>query len=297
MVSVISDPDQPLADAEPVSRDKQSGNAIYSPDGIRIAFASGPDDPYKPGNQKTAEENKNIDELTWYIWRAMPDGQEPVRLAEARGVSPAWLRPDLPTPVPTAKEDKAPIAAKPDPAAATSSSQAALTKPARPDKPIAAEATPAPAAAVSRVADVPTQSAPPPPPPRRPTPVPQAAPVQASQPVAEAAALKLRVSVSFDASSDEITLSSLGSVQKAAGRASQYPPELIRVYGPLDTSPLRGAYPSQEARSKARAERVAAIIAQDKGVPAAQIKTVPYIPAGAGSKSLANGIQIYVNLK
>ncbi len=63
-----------------------------------------------------------------------------------------------------------------------------------------------------------------------------------------------------------------------------------------DRASLRGRYSSEDDRSKARAEQVAAQIAKESGIPAASVKAMPYAPIVIGAQA-PNGIEIHVELK
>ena len=316
VVSVLGRPDVPLVDSEPITKDRHSAGGIYGPEGRDIVFSSTMADPKVKGEK---------DPFVWNLWRLHGETEKArkkreaqkkkldqskmlVRLKEASGNSPAWLRPVsrvaavglVNPPTPTAVV----IAAKPEPtvpAARPARPAAPVAKPARPAKPepAAKPARPAkPAASKPQAKPKPAQAAPTKPvkKPARPTrPEPSAAP---TQPAIAAAALKLRVSVGFDPDSDELELSALPSIQRVSGRLRQYPSNKIRVYGPLDTSPLKGRYPSNEARSKARAQKVASVVASTLGIPESKIKTIPYAPqALGGATAMVNGVQLYVQLK
>jgi hypothetical protein len=104
----------------------------------------------------------------------------------------------------------------------------------------------------------------------------------------------LRYRASFDAK-DHLTLAALTELKKLSRRVQQYDGEEVKVFGPLDPSPLKGRYSSAELRSKARAQAVAAQIRKQAQLDDARVKALPYSPpAGSGAP---NSIQIYVELK
>ncbi|HXB97490.1 MAG TPA: hypothetical protein VNZ54_05510 [bacterium] len=119
----------------------------------------------------------------------------------------------------------------------------------------------------------------------------QAAP---TQPPLKAAPLRLRYQASFDAK-DHLSPAGLANLRKLAQRVTEYSSEQVSVFGPLDNSPLRGHYPSAEARSKARAQAVAIELAKQAKFPPARVKALPYSPPGSGG--MPNSIQIYVEIK
>ena len=117
-----------------------------------------------------------------------------------------------------------------------------------------------------------------------------------TQPAVKAPPLRLRLRASFDSESDELQLASLTELKKTASRVKQYAGESIQVYGPLDRSALRGRYASEEERSRARAEQVAAELAKSAGLAPAAVSALPYAPVVIGGQAF-NGIQIYVEVK
>ncbi|HTB34428.1 MAG TPA: DPP IV N-terminal domain-containing protein [bacterium] len=119
----------------------------------------------------------------------------------------------------------------------------------------------------------------------------QAAP---TQPPLKAAPLRLRYQASFDAK-DKLSPAGLANLRKLAQRVTEYSSEQVSVFGPLDSSPLRGHYASPEARSKARAQAVATELAKQAKFPPSRVKPLPYSPPASGG--MPNSIQIYVELK
>ena len=117
-----------------------------------------------------------------------------------------------------------------------------------------------------------------------------------TQPPAKAPPLRVRLRVSFDPDTDELMLASLTELKKTASRVKQYSGETIEVYGPLDRTALRGRFASDDDRSKARAEQVAAALAKESGIPATSIHAQAYAPVVIGAQ-MANGIEVHVELK
>ena len=63
-----------------------------------------------------------------------------------------------------------------------------------------------------------------------------------------------------------------------------------------DRTALRGRYASEEDRSQARAEQVAAQLAKEAGLSPNQIQSFAYAPVVIGAPS-PNGIEVHVELK
>jgi outer membrane protein OmpA-like peptidoglycan-associated protein len=117
-----------------------------------------------------------------------------------------------------------------------------------------------------------------------------------TQPPVKAPPLRMKYKASFDADTDELKPGSLADLRKMSSRVKQYAGESIQIYGPLDRSSLKGHYASEEERSMARAQQVAAELAKQAGLNPASIQAQPYAPASLGAQTI-NGIQIYVVLK
>jgi outer membrane protein OmpA-like peptidoglycan-associated protein len=303
VVQVLATADAPLADADVLTKDKASAGAVFSPSFNRLLFSS------ERGTQ-----------ARWVLVSSDPTGTDQKNLGEDTALSPAWLRPGsstaavfdasasrptpvapkpaptvamaLPTPMPTAAAPKpAPTVAvaqpTPAPIAATKPVTAA-GQPMAAVKPLSGAAKPLTAVAQAQPKPTPQPAA-------QPTPAgvkPAAAP---TQPPLKAAPLRLRYKASFN-NDDSLSPAGLADLRKLAPRVRQYESAKVQVIGPLDQTPLRGKYASQEARSKARAQSIANALAKDAGLEGGKVQAQPYSPATMGAGA-TNSIQIYVEMK
>jgi outer membrane protein OmpA-like peptidoglycan-associated protein len=319
IVRVLASAETPLADADLLTKDKLSFNAVFNPDYTRILFT------------RIDEEERSrlvIAEL---------DGSNPVLLDPLGAVSPAWMRPNTvtpsvfdatpsrPTPAPAQAAQAPTQAAQAPTQAAQAPTQAAQAPTQAAQAPTQAAQAPAQSAqapaqaaqAPAQAAQAPTQAAQAPKrqtsvatqatPAAQPTAMParSTAPQAGSgavqparvptQPPLKAAPLRLRFKASFNAD-DSLEPSSLADLKTLGRRVSQYDSSQVQIIGPLDASPLRGRYPSAEARSRARAQAVAQALAKNNGLAANTIQVQPYAPVTVGA-SAPNSIQIYVELK
>lgn len=318
LVQLLADTDTPLADADVLTRDKASADGVFSPNGTHVVFSSAREDG-----------------ATWNLYAMDAAGGNAKQLTKDGGLSPAWLKPSTatamvfdsgpsrPTPAPAAPKamptamvaatapalvskpaSNAPQAAAPGPKpmapaasapvpgkplapataplasapAPNANAGAPASKPAATARAIPAAAAPSPSSRQGTEATVPSNLSPAP-----------------TQPPAKAAPLRLRYKAVFDAN-QALAPAGLADLKKLAPRVKQYASEQVVIVGPLDSSSLKGKYPSNEARSLARAKTVAADLAKLAGIPAASIKAQPYSPPSASS-SAPNSIQIYVELK
>lgn len=329
VVSVLADVEQPVADADVITRDNMSASAILAPDGAHVLFSSA-----------------RKDYPAWDIWMADMKGNEAKMLTQGGGLSPAWMAmpseseslaklPPAPTPMarptalPTSEPTQAVAQARPSAlptqgslqatavtASGQASPQTAVTQAAGAGQPTpAAQATRAGQASLSPVvtsaaaaqgaskttmaAAATPQAQLSPGPAARPTPPSQALGVKPAptQPPAKAPPLRLRLRASFDPDSDELATSSLVELRKLAGRVQQYDGQSIQVFGPRDGSSLRGRYPSDEERSHERAQKVADALSAEASLKGKAIQALPYAPVALGSSGPSNGIQILVELK
>jgi len=317
----VSDPKAdlgaPLADADPLTKDRLSGGAVWDPAGHHILFSSGRD-------------NSGL----WNIYIADSIGGNAKQLTHEGGYTPFWMRPDnavalvdlapsrptpsvpQPTALPTAAA--APVMPSPAAAAAPASTGPAPAAPQAPKPvvPAAAAPVPKPTSAPIVSAAQPAGAAPSAPPkpavpaiahpvvvatassPAAPgasvgNPSAAAAP---TQPPVKAAPLRLRLKTGFsDAGS--LNAAGMAELKKLAPRVSQYASESITIIGPLDPSPLRGKYASEEDRSLARAKAVAKQLTKAGSLKPGIAVAQAYAPPAAGSSGSPNSIQIYVELK
>jgi hypothetical protein len=303
----------PLADADPLTKDRLSGGAVWDPAGRHILFSSGRD-------------NSGL----WNIYTADSIGGNAKQLTHDGGYTPFWMRPDtavalvdlappsrptpaapqptamptaVPTPVPAPHAQAEPASAVPaTPKPAVASPAAASPKPANtpgassvvPPSGAAPAAPSKPAApAVVHPVVVATASNPAAPGASAGNPSAAAAP---TQPPVKAAPLRLRLKTGFsDAGS--MNAAGLAELKKLAPRVSQYASESITIIGPLDPSPLRGKYASEEDRSLARAKAVAKQLTKAGSLKPGVAVAQAYAPPTAGSSGSPNSIQIYVELK
>ncbi len=320
VVSVLADVEQPVADAEVVTRDNMSASAILAPDAVHLLFSS-------------ARENYP----SWDIWISDIKGNEAKILTTGGGLSPAWMAMPIeseklsklpPAPTPIARATQIAVASQPSllPTQASLQATPVIASTQASPQPVATQAgsvsQPTPAAqatlatgqaALSPVATsqagtaqantkttvaglTPQVS---PGPAARPTPPSQALGVRAAptQPPSKAPPLRLRLRASFDPDNDELATASLVELRKLAGRVQQYDGQSIQIFGPRDGSSLRGRYPSDEERSLERAQKVAAALSTEASLKGKAIQALPYAPVALGSSGPANGIQILVELK
>lgn len=306
---VTADIDQPLVDADTITKDRLSSGASFDPDGRKLIMSSA-----------------RGDGATWEIWISDVNGENQRQLTKGGGSSPAWLRPGTSTAMVSAPSRPTAVVAQPIPLATPVVSAQALSKPATPavlspaptlaaaiaaatpasmpTKPVIAAPLTKPAAAVTASVAAAQASSPAAKPsaaerpvvpvsgalPALGAPVPTAAPPKA-------APLRLKVKASFDPISGTLTLASLADLKSAARRIKQYAGESVLVYGPLDRSPLKARYSSNEERSQMRAKQVSEALAKAAGIDVKTVQAVPYAPPTAGSAGPANSIQIYVELK
>jgi hypothetical protein len=331
VVSVLADTDVPLVDADVLTKDHASAAGTLNQDGKYIAYSSAGGSLGSP-DQETAQvwdiwtgdaAFKEIKKLsvggggspTW-IRPTVPSAVMPAVVAALP--TPTAVMPAQPMALPKPQAAMAPpaappvvpaqprvmpttmVAAAPAPqptprpaqAMASSPAQAVPPRPAPPAsapsvsaaaRPAApAAAAPAPAVAMARPAQV--------------SPAPVNARPAPTQPPVKAPPLRMRLRVSVDPDTDLLVMSSMPELRKTASRVKQYSGESILLYGPLDRSPLRGRYTSEDDRSQARAEQVAAQLAKEAGLPPSQIKALAYAPVVIGAVS-SNGIEIHVELK
>jgi hypothetical protein len=319
IVTVLADTDVPLVDSDVLTKDNNSASGGLNKEGKYLVYSSaGPSDP-KAATDAPAP--------VWDIWTADAANKESKRLSSGGGLNPCWIRPSvpstlaampmtapaplaaLPTPLPPRPALPAPAqlpTAQPQLAMqqaavppAPPMPQAQPTRPPLPQAQPAMNSQPNPAAPTPRpAAQAPGPSS---------AAAPQARPAQLAsapintkpaptQPPAKAPPLRVRLRVSFDPDNDQLVLSSLTELKKTAGRVRQYSGENISVYGPLDRSPLRGQYGSEDDRSLARAQQVAAQLAVQAKLQASSINALPYAPLVIGAAS-PNGIEVHVELK
>lgn len=304
-----------VSDGDPMTRDHLSSGGAWGPGDMHLIFSSGRD-----GSG------------VWSVYSTDSLGGNAKQLTKESAFSPFWMRPSTmtasvfdsgpsrPTPVPpvaavtavptavptpinttvaskpaapvaasTAAPDKpaapavppkpsAPnVAAKPAATAATAPATAPAANPAISSKP-AAPAAPAHAVPVATNPSAPQASAAP------------------TQPPAKAAPLRLRLKASFD-DSGKLAPAGLTELKKLAPRVAQYAGETVTVIGPQDRSPLKGKFASEESRSLARANAIAAELTKEGKLKPGSAKAQAYAPPAAGASGPPNSIQIYVELR
>jgi outer membrane protein OmpA-like peptidoglycan-associated protein len=275
VVTVFAESDVPLVDADLLTTNRASASAGFDQENKYLAYSS------------AAAQGAEINPL-WEIWGADATGKEAKRLSSGGGVSPVWIR--LSAPAAPAAVAAAPTAIPRPTALPAAPAQPTAVPTAVPAAPAAAPtAVPKAPAAPAPTAVVQKPAAPSAAPPITSRPAP-------TQPPMKAPPLRVRLRVSFDADRDQLVLSSLTELKKTAGRVKQYAGESIIVYGPLDRSSLRGQYSSEDDRSKARAEQVAAQLAREAGLTPGTVKALPYAPVVIGAQA-PNGIEVHVELK
>jgi outer membrane protein OmpA-like peptidoglycan-associated protein len=333
LVQVLASTDTPLADADVMTRDHLSADAVFNSDGTHLLFSSA-----------------RGEGGSWELYVSDVTGNNAKALTRAGGLNPSWVKaaspagiaaslppsaapkPAAPASAPAAAVATAPSVpappAKPATAPAATSATASVpakpaapgSVPAKPAAPASAAATapatapatagvpakPAAPASAAAAATAPTAAKPASPAavpakpaapgtPGKPTVAAATVPAPApTQPPLKASPLRLRYKASFDGK-EQLSPSALADLNKLAHRVEQYAGEEVKVFGPLDTSPLKGKYASAEARSKARAQSVANQIKKQAQLDDSRVKALPYSPpAGSGAP---NSIQIYVELK
>jgi len=325
LVQVLASTDTPLADADVITRDHLSASAVFSTDGTHLLFGSARADSQAWDLYVSDATGAGAKPLTHdggmnpcWVKAIAPAGLAVAAVAPAKPAAMAAPTPaaaPVPAPVVAAKPAfapatatahglapqggpgaQAPSATAPkSPGAVTATSKAPSLAPGNGARP-ATSTLPVPRVAALTAAS-PAQpaagNAPKPAGPAAATSLATPAPAP-TQPPLKASPLRLRYRASFDAK-DHLTLAALTELKKLSRRVQQYDGEEVKVFGPLDPSPLKGRYSSAELRSKARAQAVAAQIRKQAQLDDARVKALPYSPpAGSGAP---NSIQIYVELK
>jgi outer membrane protein OmpA-like peptidoglycan-associated protein len=259
IVEVTAKVDTPAADSDVLTKDHLSAGAVFSPNGASILFSSA-----------------RADSLTWDLYTPDATGNSVRQITQGGGLSPDWMQPATATsaalvftpskPTPTAvPAPSAPLPPPIPPAPKAAAPQALPTSAPVPAAPQATAST-APAAA------------------------PAAPAAAAAAGASKNASLRLMFRASFDAK-DKLDMVTLANLRRVAARVKQYAGEPFVVVGPLDNAPLKGHYPSNEARSKARAKSVAAELVRMADLDPATVKAEQNSPPTAGKFT---GIQIYV---
>jgi hypothetical protein len=294
----------PLTEAEPLSKDRLSSAAVWDPTGSHLLFSSARDNG-----------------ITWNLYSTDSLGANAKQLTHDGAYSPFWMRPgsmtasvldsapSRPTPVvaqapatvaPTAVPTAVPATPVPVKPVAAVTAAAVTTPPvaAKPASSTAANAkttvVPAATAVAAALVKSPAPAATPVTAPKAGT-TPQAA-AAPTQPPAKAAPLRLRLRASFN-DDGSLAPAGLAELKKLSPRVAQYAGEAVVIIGPLDRSPVKGKFPSEEARSLARAKTIASSLEKTAKLKPGVTKAQPYAPPAAGASGPPNSIQVYVELK
>ena len=304
----------PLTDADPLTKDRLSGSGVWDPGGWHVLFCSARDNG-----------------TTWNLYVADSTGGSPKQLTKEGAYSPFWMHPSgqiasvldsapsRPTPIvakatapmaiptavpPSAGSGQALAPLKPNapsvpaaspPAAAPANAPAKPAAPAVAAKPAVPAAAPAaPAGAKPAPAQHAVASAPAPAPAAATAPA-HTASAAPTQPPAKAAPLRLRLKASF--ADGALAPAGLADLKKLAPRVAQYAGETVTVIGPLDRSPLKGKFASEDARSLARAKAIVAGLNKEASLKPGVAKAQSYAAPAAGASGPPNSIQIYVEMK
>jgi hypothetical protein len=311
-----------VTDADPLTKDHVSGAGVWDPGSLHVLYSSGRDSGGAAWNLYSADAlGGNPKQLT-HDGAYSPFWMRPTALAAAvMDQSPSRPTPvprpvtaALPTPGPAATAANVPaVPPKPaSPLTANAPGASTAAVPPKPPKPVApatagGSVAPATAATTSSAPSSPAKPAAPSAVPQRaavpanaaPAAVASAAP-QASaaptQPPVKAAPLRLRLKASFNGTG-ALTLAALTELKKIAPRVAQYAGASVNIIGPLDRSPLKGKFASEESRSLARAKAVAKELVKQAQLDPGTAKAQAYAPPAAGASGAPNSIQIYVELK
>ncbi len=290
IVDVPSRADTPANDAAMLTHDHRSVSAAFAPFGEALVFSAS----RTPGG-------------IWNLFTEEAQGGGATAITQDGGLSPAWSSAKLAVPAPasvpapparvSAKAAAAVRTPPASPAASRTVRRATPTATRTPRRPIAPahqalarkpSAAPAPKASPTRVATglpIGAHHG------GTPTPGTTTARRGAASPATPSArsggALPATVGLALPASFDGTGRPDARTLKDLKAMAARLKPYAaagytLTVVGPLDESDLQGLYPSQEARSQARARTLAAALAARAGFKASAVQAQPYSPPVGG---------------